>query len=147
MNEWIMLFSDKNVILKLLFRWRHPADCCSDDVNFVALEEIRFNCEFDLEESGQIVAIFRRLGLIYRISSIGRYRNMRFNNKTVPFEDTNWPEVEISRGNSPRAEMSSKNWIRAKRHSIFDERILLLGRWIPKPKSHSEQNTSLKYFD
>src|SRR6218665_2991843 len=52
---------------------------------------------FDLEESGRNFSTFRRL--IYRISSIRRNINMKFDKRTVPLEDklTGREKINMSR--------------------------------------------------
>jgi len=94
----------KDVILLLLFM------CWSYDVIFVALDAILW---IRLARERTKMSSY----LNYRISSIRRNRNtcnMKFDKRTVPFEDTNWSVIEISTRNVTSNRKSSKTWVRAK---------------------------------
>ena len=101
---------DKDVILLLLLIG------CSYDVIFVALTLIS---KFDMnrKRADENVETEYTWGLIikfYQISSMRRNRNMKFDKRTVPFEDTNWSVIEISKGNITSNRQSSKTWVRDK---------------------------------
>ena len=104
---------EKDVILLLLFI------CCWYDVIFVALDAklriVHFKILLERERT-KMSRYLKTIGLIYRISSIRRNRNrpMKFDKRTVPFEDTNWSVIETSKRNTTSNRKSSKPWVRAK---------------------------------
>jgi len=119
----LMAFFDNYVILQLLFRLRQNEIVPQMTPSLLP-------CRFDLEDRGRCgrnVSTFRRL--IYRISSIRRNINMKFDKRTVglPFED----KLTCSGKISIKCHFEQKvieNFDQSQRNSTYDEKLLLCKR-------------------